>query len=185
MGFDDLLAYEETCVKEALSLPDLEITITVYDTFSDCETCGSYGSTVLEVDGDLGITVSGDYASCFSSSNDGSYYEIAQWINTKLEEHGRPVPTLLTPEAKDQADEEYYAQAAKVNYDYNHPSLEALGHKAGCLSEAFDAYYTLDNLRRLYAAFGLIIHDDYKADEIYSASWDDYEYEEEEECQED
>lgn len=186
MGFDDMLAYEESCVEEALSLPELEITITVYDIFSDCETCGSYGSTVLEVEGDLGITVSGDHAGCFGSNNDGSYYEIAQWINTKLEEHGRSAPTLLTPEARDLADEQYYAQAAKVNYDYNHPSLEALGHKAGCLSEAFDAYYTLDNLKRLYAAFGLVIYDDYKADEIYSASdWGDYNEEEEEEWQED
>lgn len=184
MTFEDMLNYQENCVKEALALPNLDVCITVYDTFSDCETCGSYGSTVLEVDGDLGEMFSGEHASCFSSSDDGSYYEVAKWINTQLEMRGRPMPTLLTPEAKDQAEEEYYAQAALVHYDYNHPSLEALGHKSGCLSEAFDAYYTIVNLTRLYAAFGVTIQDDYKADEVYDASWDD-DYYEEEECQDD
>jgi hypothetical protein len=186
MGFDDMLDYEGNCVKEALALPELEITITVYDTYSDCETCGAYWSRVLEVDGDLGEFQSGDRASCLGSNDDGTYHEVAQWINARLEEHGRPVPVLLTPDAMLQADNEYYAQAALVNHDYNHPSLEALGHKAGCLSDAFDAYYTLDNLKRLYSAFGVTIYDDHKADEVYDASdWGDYEDNEEEECQDD
>ena len=185
MDFGDLLTYEGNCVKEALALSNLDVVITVYDTYSDCETCGSYSSTVLLVNGDLGSMQSGDHAGCLSSSQDGTYHEVAQWLNAQLEEHGRPVPTLLTPESKDQADEEYYVQAAKVNYDYNHPSLEALGHKAGCLSDAFEAYYTLENLVRLYADFGVTITSDYEADEIYDASdWGDYNEDEEEECQE-
>ncbi len=179
MGFDDMLAYEGNCVKKVLALPELEITITVYDTYSDCEVCGMYGTTVLMVDGDLGDMESGDHASCCGGNQDGNYYDVAQWINKQLEEHGRSVPTLLTPDAKDKAENDYYEQAALCKYDFNDQSLEHYAHKWGVLSDAFEAYYTLENLVRLYSAFGVTIHEDYKADEIY-----DYN-DEEEECQED
>ena len=186
MDFGDLLTYEETCVRQALALSNLDVVITVYDTYSDCETCGSYSSTVLQVDGDLGVTQSGSRAGCLSGCEDGTYYEVAQWLNTQLEDMKRPAPILLPTAAKDCAEEEYYEQAERCKYDYDHPSLEPYAHKWGVLSDAFEAYYTLENLVRLYADFGVTITSEYEADEIYDANdWGDYNDDEEEECQED
>lgn len=186
MTFQDLLNYEENCVKEAMALPNLEVTITEYATYSDCEICGAYSSLVLEVEGDLGSIVSGDYAGCLSSNADGSYYEVAQWLNERLEEYKRPVPVLLTTEAKDKAEEDFHTQLTLVDWDYDNASLEPLGEVCAAVSEAFDAYYSFGNIVKLYSAFGVTISGDSKADEIYDASdWDRYESEEEEECLED
>ena len=186
MDFGDMLNYEEASVKEALALPNLDVCITVYDTYSDCETCGAYGSTVLEVAGDLGYMESGTGAGCLSSCEDGTYFEVAQWLNKQLEDMKRPVPELLSAAAKDKAEEDYHGQAALCKYDYNDPSLEPLGHIWGILSDAFEAYYSLESLVTLYAGFGVTITSDYRADEIYDASdWGDYGDNEEEECQDD
>ena len=184
MDFGDMLNYEEVSVKQALALSNLDVCITVYDTYSDCETCGAYGSTVLEMSGDLGEMQSGSYAGCLSPCNDGTYFEVAQWLNKQLEEIKRPTPELLSAAAMDKAEDDYYEQVMLCKEDYNDPSLEPLGHVWGILSDAFEAYYSLENLIKLYAGFGVTITSDHRADEIYDASdWGDYE--EEEECQED
>ena len=182
MTFGDMLTYEENCVKEALALPNLNVTITMYDTYSDCEMCGAYSSTVLEVEGDLGGMVSGDYAHCLSNNEDGSFQEVAMWLNARLEEHGRPTPTLLDSSAKDAAEGAYYDQVADCSYDYYDPSLQPFAENYEALLKAYDAYYTPKNLIQLYAEFGVTILEDYKEDEIYDANdWgDDYENEEEE-----
>lgn len=184
MTFGDMLTYEENCVKEALALPNLNVTITMYDTYSDCESCGAYSSTVFEVEGDLGVMVSGDYAHCLSNSEDGTYYEVAEWINSRLEEHRRPAPTLLDSSAKDEAESAYYDQVATCGYDYDHPSLKPLAKIYEALLKAFDAYYTPKNLIQLYAEFGVNITQEYREDEIYDADeWDDSYENEEEECE--
>lgn len=188
MTFGDLLTYEENCVKEALSLPHLNVRINVHSTYSDCETCGSYSTVIFEVYGDLGETVSGDYAGCLSRCQDGEMYEVAQWLNERLIERGRPVPELLSHLIKDAAENDYYEQAALCNYDYNDSSLEPLAHIWGILSDAFEAYYEIGNIARLYAEFGVEIEIEHEEDPIYYADdWynDDYDNEEEEECQED
>lgn len=124
MGFDDMLLYEEACVKEAMALPVLSIDITTVDTFSDCETCGSYSSIVHEVSGDLGTYEDGDYASCLGDNRDGEVANVANWVASKLKERNRPFPNLLTPEAMLKAEQEMYDYGYKVDYDYNDPKYK-------------------------------------------------------------
>lgn len=185
MDFGDLLTYEENCVKEALALPHLNVRINVHSTYSDCETCGSYATLIYEVYGDLGEIVSGDYAGCLSPCRDGQLYEVAQWLNKRLVERNRPVPELLSHLIKDAAENDYYGQAELCKYDYNDPSLEPFAHKWGILSDAFEAYYEIGNIARLYAEFGVEIEIEHEEDPIYYADDWGYNEDEEEECQED
>lgn len=185
MTFQDLLTYEENCVKQALALPNLNVLLNVHDTYSDCEMCGAYSSTVYEISGDLGDFVSGEVAGCLSSSEDGSLYEVATWLNEELQSRGRPSPELLTTESMDAAEVAYHDHAQKVKYNYAETECLRLGNIYNELTNAFEAFYTPGNIAQLYADFGVTFDIEYEQDPIYDANiWDDdYEQEEEEECQ--
>lgn len=184
MGFDDMLLYEEACVKEAMALPVLSIDITTVDTFSDCETCGSYSSIVHEVSGDLGTYEDGDYASCLGDNRDGEVANVANWIASKLKERNRPFPNLLTPEAMLKAEQEMYDYGDKVDHDYNDPNYKKLSDKYWELANAYDKYYSTENIVKLFLDFGVEINWDFEEEERYDASsWDD-DYEEDIECEE-
>lgn len=73
----------------------VELTINVHDSYSDCETCGSYSNDILSVHSDshrdFGEYHSGTSAHCYDVE-EANYYEFCNEILNRLESIGCGIP---------------------------------------------------------------------------------------------
>lgn len=161
-----------------------QVEIHVHNSCSNCETCGYNSSTMITISGDLGDAKFGEVASCFSGE-DADWHDIAHWLVSKLKEKEKPFPSLLDRSLVEDAGKAYadYAYAdGKYLEDDKANHLLYVYYEA---ESAYDNYYSMSNILRLFAEFDIYFEVSYSQDEVYDLDDEDYDDYEEEECQDD
>ena len=162
-----------------------QVEIHVHNSCSNCETCGYNSSTMITISGDLGDAKFGEVASCFSGE-DADWHDIALWLCGRLNVNGKDFPELLSRNLVDSREQAYNIYAASVYVDHKwaeDEEAERLLRLYYEAEEAYDNYYSMSNILRLFAEFDIYFEVSYSEDEVYD--FDDDDYEEDEECQDD
>lgn len=163
-----------------------QVEIHVHNSCSNCETCGYNSSTMITINGDLGHAKFGEGASCFSGE-DADWHDIALWLCRRLNVNCKNFPELLSRNLVDNREQAYNTYAASVYVDHKwveDEEAERLLHLYYEAEEAYDNYYSMSNILRLFAEFDIYFEVIYSQDEVYDLDDEDYDdYEEDEECQ--
>lgn len=157
-----------------------QVNVNVHNSYSDCETCGYNSSNVIRISGDLGEASFGEEASCFSGM-DAEWNDIAHWLVSKLKEKEKPFPILLDRSLVEDAGKAYadYAYAdGKYLEDDKANHLLYVYYEA---ESAYDNYYSMSNILRLFAEFDIYFEVEFSEDDTYE--YNSYDPFEEEECQ--
>ena len=164
-----------------------QVNINVHNSYSDCETCGYNSSNVVRISGDLGEASFGEEASCFSGM-DADWHDIALWLCGRLNVNYKDFPELLSRNLVDSREQAYNTYAASVYVDHKwveDEEAERLLRLYYEAEEAYDNYYSMSYILRLFAEFDIYFEVSYSQDEVYDLDDEDYDDYEEEECQDD
>ena len=93
-----------------------QVNVHVHNSYSNCETCGYNGSTVVTISGDLGEAEFGEGATCFSGE-DADWRGIALWLCGRLNANCKDFPELLTRNLVDNLEQAYNTYPASVYVD--------------------------------------------------------------------